>query len=42
MILVDANLLLYAVNGDLPHHAKARTWWEGVLSSDQDVGLLSF
>lgn len=39
MILVDVNLLLYAVNSDLPQHAKARAWWEGVLSGDQDVGL---
>lgn len=39
MILVDANLLIYAVNCDLPHHAKARDWWEGVLSGDFSVGL---
>lgn len=39
MIPVDVNLLLYLVNTNRPHHAKARTWWEGVLSGDQDVGL---
>ncbi len=39
MILVDANLLLYAVNRDLPHHAVARKWWEGVLSGTASVGL---
>lgn len=39
MILVDANLLLYAVNADLPQHARARPWWEGVLSGTQAVGI---
>jgi hypothetical protein len=39
MILVDANLLLYAVNRDLPQHAQAREWWESVLSGRTPVGL---
>lgn len=39
MILVDVNLLLYAINSDTPQHAKARVWWEGTLSGDQIVGL---
>ncbi len=39
MILVDANLLLYAVKSDLPQHAKARGWWEDILSGDQIIGL---
>lgn len=39
MILVDANLLLYAVNADLPQHAEARAWWERVLSGSAAVGL---
>jgi len=39
MILVDANLLLYAVNSDLPQHARAREWWENALSGDALVGL---
>lgn len=38
MILVDANLLLYAVNADAPQHAIARSWLEKTLSSE-DVGL---
>lgn len=37
MILVDANLLLDAVNTDLPQHAKARGWRESVLSDDQII-----
>ncbi|WP_440998080.1 type II toxin-antitoxin system VapC family toxin [Arhodomonas sp. SL1] len=39
MILVDANLLLYAVNADLPQHARARHWWEQVLSGTEAVGI---
>ena len=35
MILVDANLLIYAVNRDAPQHKAARMWFEQVLS----VGL---
>jgi len=32
MILVDANLLLYAEDRGSPHHEKARTWWDNRLS----------
>jgi predicted nucleic acid-binding protein len=32
MILVDASLLIYAVNRDAPHHRNARRWWEKALS----------
>ena len=39
MILVDANLLIYAVDCDAPHHARARRWLEDVLSSGEPVGL---
>ncbi len=39
MILVDANLLIYAVDADSPHHATARQWLEETLSSDTWVGL---
>jgi len=39
MIFVDANLLLYAVNRDLPQHEAAREWWEGVLSGGTPVSL---
>lgn len=39
MILVDANLLIYAVNRDSPHHARARAWWEETLSESEEVGL---
>ena len=39
MKVVDANLLLYAVNEDSPHHKKARAWLEGVLSKEEAVGF---
>lgn len=39
MILVDANLLIYAVNGDLPQHERARLWWENRLSGRGAVGI---
>jgi hypothetical protein len=38
MMLVDANLLIYAVNSDLPQHAAARRWLEGQLSSAASIG----
>jgi len=37
--LVDANLLLYAVNADAPLHRKAKPWFEGVLSGTEPVGF---
>ncbi len=39
MILVDANLLIYAVNQDLPQHKQAKSWWEAVLSGATTVGI---
>jgi len=39
MILVDANLLIYAIDRDSPHHAKARIWIEEILSGTTPVGL---
>jgi hypothetical protein len=39
MILVDANLLLYAVNRDLSQHLRSRAWLEEVLSGNENVGL---
>lgn len=39
MVIVDANVLLYAVNESAPHHAAARTWIEGALNGDEPVGF---
>ena len=37
MILVDANLLLYAYDSESPSHEPARNWLESVLSSGRAV-----
>lgn len=47
VILVDANLLLYAYNPSFERHARARVWLEDVLSGHEAVrlswsGILAF
>ena len=39
MILIDANLLIYAVDSNSKRHGGARRWLEETLSSDTRVGL---
>ncbi len=39
MILVDANLLIYAIDADSPHHVRAKRWLEETLSGDTSVAL---
>ena len=39
MKVVDANVLIYAVNEDAPHHPAARGWLEGALSGQEPVGF---
>jgi toxin-antitoxin system PIN domain toxin len=39
VILVDANLLIYAIDADSPHHARAQAWFEELLSSTTSVAL---
>jgi len=39
LILVDANLLIYAVNGGAPRHAVAKTWLDARLNGPARVGL---
>jgi toxin-antitoxin system PIN domain toxin len=39
MILIDANLLLYAYDEASPRHDAARAWFERVLTKDRDVRL---
>jgi uncharacterized protein len=39
MILLDANLLIYAVNQDAPLHRKAKSWLESAISGSETVGL---
>jgi uncharacterized protein len=37
--LVDANVLLYAVNSDADHHDRARAWLDGALSGADGVAF---
>jgi uncharacterized protein len=39
MILVDANLLIYAYASSLPQHESARTWFDERLNGTVPVGL---
>ena len=40
MIVLDANILIYAVNADAPSHAKTKAWLESVLSKrDSRISL---
>lgn len=38
LLVVDANLLLYATNRNSADHAAAKHWWESVLSGDESAG----
>jgi hypothetical protein len=39
VILIDANILIYAIDQDSPHHARAQRWLEETLSGSTWVGL---
>src|SRR5215831_65153 len=39
MILIDANLLLYAKVADYPNHTRAHAWLEGHLNASSRVGM---
>jgi uncharacterized protein len=39
VIIVDVNLLVYAVNTLSTHHRDAKKWWEDVLSRGETIGL---
>jgi uncharacterized protein len=39
VIVVDLNLLIYAINEDAVVHERARRWWERTLSGGEQVGL---
>ena len=39
MKIVDANVLLYAVNADAPHHEPSRAWLDRGLSGEDTIGL---
>lgn len=39
MIIVDVNLLLYAVISGFPQHPAARNWWEQQVNGAAEIGL---
>lgn len=39
MIVLDANLLLYAYDSTMPQHAAARSWLNTAFSADELIGL---
>ncbi len=39
MILLDANLLIYAYDSLATEHSKARSWLERRFSGTEDIGL---
>ena len=39
MNLVDANVLIYAVNSNAAHHERSKAWLESALSSTEPLGL---
>jgi toxin-antitoxin system PIN domain toxin len=39
MIILDANLLIYAVNADAPFNSRAKSWLESALSGQETVGF---
>ena len=39
MKIVDANILLYAVNEDSPRHDRSRRWLEEALSGNEPIGF---
>jgi toxin-antitoxin system PIN domain toxin len=39
LIVVDANVLLYAVNESMPQHTRAKRWLEQALNGNESVGF---
>jgi len=39
MLLLDANVLVYAHRQDAPDHARYRAWLEGLVNSDEAYGI---
>lgn len=39
MIVPDINLLLYAEMDAFPQHFNARTWWEGAMNGERQIGI---
>lgn len=41
MILVDANILLYAEDSSSPHHTRSREFWDAALAREYGLTLYS-
>jgi len=39
MIIVDLNVLIYAINTSSPQHSAVSVWWNDVMNGDEPVGL---
>jgi hypothetical protein len=39
LVTFDANLLIYAYNGDSPHHPRASRWVKEILASHVEIGI---
>ena len=39
MILLDVNILIYAVNQDAPLHSRAKSWLEATVSGTESIGI---
>ncbi len=39
MKIVDANVLLYAVDDQSIHHERVRNWWQSAVTGDEQIGL---
>ena len=39
MIIIDANLLIYAIDLDSPHHKISCSWFERILNGSELIGL---
>jgi uncharacterized protein len=39
MVVPDINLLVFAYNEAAPRHGAARTWWEGLMTGREPVGV---
>ena len=39
MVIIDTNVLLYAVNAESAHHEQSRAWLDGSLAGAEAVGL---
>jgi toxin-antitoxin system PIN domain toxin len=39
VIILDVNILIYAVNRDAPLHSRAKSWLEATLSGTETIGI---